>query len=118
MNTQIGFSIKGKTGEISPDDIPGPGTYEAVSPNTTKQGQPTYNFGKSPKRDNFVGTKGIDVGPGQYDVNMINDQAYIAGLTSLSFTIPKGKSPRKFNDTPGPGTYESYSVFGLHAPQV
>jgi len=49
---------------------------------------------------------------------LINDQAYIAGLTSLSFTIPKGKSPRKFNDTPGPGTYESYSVFGLHAPQV
>lgn len=79
MNTQIGFSIKCKTEQRSPDQIPGPGTYEAVSPNATKQGQPTYNFGKSPQRNNFVGMKGFDVGPGQYDVNMINDQALLAG---------------------------------------
>ena len=60
--------------------------------------------------------KGIDVGPGQYNVDIINDQALRAGQISLSFTIPKGKSPDRFNDTPGPGAYESYSVFGLHAP--
>lgn len=49
-------------------------------------------------------------------MDIINDQALLAGQISLSFTIPKGKSPDRFNDTPGPGAYESYSVFGLHAP--
>jgi len=62
LNSSLGFSIKGKSPERIRNNIPGPGTYEAISPNATKQGQPVYDFGKSPKK--LPNYSGVDVGPG------------------------------------------------------
>ena len=62
LDTSLGFKIKGKSPERNRNDIPGPGTYEAVSPNATKQGLPVYDFGKSPRKP--LNSLGIDVGPG------------------------------------------------------
>jgi hypothetical protein len=120
LNTSLGISLKSKLEPKISSSTPGPGTYQAVTPSKVKKGNPTYSFGLSPERDRVYQralNQVLTLGPGQYDVHSINDQMVLAGKTLIGYSFQKSKSPNRFDDIPGPGTYEVQSSFGLHAPQ-
>jgi hypothetical protein len=120
MKTSLGISLKSKLDTNLTSDTPGPGSYQPVTPSKVKKGYPTYSFGISPGREQVFQralNQSLNLGPGEYDVHNINDQQVIAGKTLIGYSFSKSKSPLRDDETPGPGTYEAQSSFGLHAPR-
>jgi len=77
----------------------GPGAYSPERGDAlTKTKMANINMGSSPSRATFV-SKGIDVGPGQYD-----DRKQF-GQDTKSFRIGE-KLPERVQEGMGPGAYE------------
>jgi hypothetical protein len=120
MKTSLGISLKSKLDTKLASDTPGPGSYQPVTPSKVIKGNPTYSFGISPVRERIflrALKQALNLGPGEYDVHNINDQQVIAGKTLIGYSFSKSNSPGRDDGTPGPGTYEAQSSFGLHAPR-
>lgn len=62
------------------------------------------NFSGSPSRGDLHGRSASDnlPGPGAYD----SRDAYVAGHTSITYTIPKGETKPADDNYPGPGHYK------------
>jgi hypothetical protein len=72
-----------------------------------------HKFPKSPERavkDNMM------IGPGAYNTNLSSTgkQVLARNKTEKSFIFPKKQRETFFDDTlsPGPGSYQHYSIFG------
>jgi len=80
---------------------PGPGTYEHVEEELTKNGYPSWKMGSS-KRPNLYNSTNPDVGPGLYEVAKKEVKKY------AKKTFPKdkrGQSEFKGSNAVGPGSY-------------
>lgn len=100
--------------EKNKHNIPGPGNYQAVDDSPLKKAAPKYGFGTS-KREDSPGPKGVNVGPGAYELKpMIGKEGTQISISpKLNSTLMDKDSRNK----PGPGTYEFTTTTLKNMPQ-
>lgn len=108
--------MKGRPKDLSPDDIPGPGSYNAMD-GATKDRTRSANFSNSPQRDTgkSISPNRDNSGDGvdYYDPKMLYDSRdyNMNGHYSIKYSISKNEHPEPANDNPGPGHYKLPSKF-------
>lgn len=91
------YSILGRDGPLTKNDVPGPGQYNSTSNSMNKDKSPSYKIGTSIRTDENKPNE--YPGPGTYDISH-NGKGPKWGFGS-ELRSPNGK-----NSLPGPGAYE------------